>query len=334
MSADFTRLAAIAGAYVEARILQAAVSLGVFDALRGKDALDAAALAAAIGAEARATGLLADALAVMGLLDKDGRRYRLNELSATYLTTGSPRDFSGMVRFEALSWDAWGRLEEAVRSGRPGRVPDMYQADEAETGVFIDAMDSLVRARGDAEVTAGALDLAGARRLLDIGPGPATYPIALCRRYPALRATLYDLPGTLRITERYVRASDVADRIECVAGDYRTDAVPGGQDVAFLSNIIHGEDEATNEALMRKLTDSLVPGGRLVIKDHMLEGSRAETDSGTVFSLLMLLTTTGGRCYTVGEVRGWLERCGLVDVERVELPAPLTSSLVVGRKPS
>ena len=334
MSEEFTRLATIAGAYTEARILQAAVSLGIFDALRGKEALDAAALAAAIGAEARATGLLADALAVMGLLGKDGRRYRLNELSATYLTTGSPRDFSSMVRFEALSWDVWGRLEEAVRTGRPARVPDMYQTDEAETGIFIDAMDSLVRARGDAEVTADALDLSGARLLLDIGPGPATYPIALCRRYPALRATLYDLPGTLRITERYVHASDVAGRIEYVAGDYRTDAVPGGQDVVFLSNIIHGEDEATNEALMGKLADSLVPGGRLIIKDHILEGSRAETDTGTVFSLLMLLTTAGGRCYSFGEVRGWLERSGLVDVERVELPAPLTSSLVVGRNPS
>ena len=333
MSDDFARLAGIAGGYVEARILQVAVALGVFDALRHEEGADATTVADAIGADGRATGLLLDALAVMGLLDRDGRGYRLNELSATYLTNGSTRDFSGMVRFDALSWDVWGRLEDAVRTGRPARMPDMYQGDEAETRIFIEAMDSLVRARGDAEVTAGILDLGDPLRLLDVGPGPATYPVALCRRYPNLHATLYDLPGTLHITERYVRASDVADRLECVAGDYRTDAVPGGYDVVFLSNIIHGENEAINEALMEKLAKSLVSGGRLIIKDHVLEGSRAETDAGTVFSLLMLLTTDGGRCYSVGEVRGWLERGGLVDVERVELPAPLTSSLVIGRKP-
>ena len=332
MSDGFARLAGIAGGYAEARILQTAVTLGVFDALRDREAADAASVAAAVGADGRAAGLLLDALAVMGLLDRDGARYRLNDLSSEYLTSGSPRDFSGMVRFDALSWEAWGKLEDAVRTGRPARAPDMYQADETETGIFINAMDSLVKARGDAEVVAAALDLGGARRLLDVGPGPATYPIALCRRNPALRATLYDLPGTLRITERYVRASDVAGRIECVAGDYRTDAVPRGYDAVFLSNIIHGENEAANEILMAKLSESLVSGGRLVIKDHILGGGRAENDAGAVFSLLMLLTTAGGRCYTLDEVRGWLMRGGLTEVERVELPPPLTSSLVIGRK--
>ena len=332
MSDGFARIAGLAGGYVEARILQTAVRLRVFEALRKEDA-DAAGLAAAIGAEARATGLLLEALAVIGLVDRYGTRYRLNDLSRTYLLSSSPRNFSGMVRFDALAWDAWGKLEDAVRSGRPARPPDMYQTEEAETGIFIEAMDSLVNSRGDAALTADALDLGQARRLLDIGPGPATYPIALCRRYPALRATLYDLPGTLRITQRYVRASDVADRIECVAGDYRTDAIPGGYDVVFLSNIIHGENETTNEDLIRNLSKSLVSGGILVIKDHILGGTPTETAAGTVFSLLMLLTTDGGRCYTLDEIRGWFGRAGLADVSRVELPVPLTSSLVIGRKP-
>ena len=333
MSDGFARLAGIAGGYVEARILQAAVALGVFDALRDGSGAGANTVAGAIAADPRATGLLLDALAVMGLLDRDGQGYRLTELSATYLTSASPKDFSGMVRFDALSWDAWGKLEDAVRTGQPARRPDMYQGDEAETRIFIEAMDSLVRARGDAEITAGILDLGDPRRLLDVGPGPATYPVALLRRYPNLRATLYDLPGTLRITERYVRASEVGGRVECVAGDYRTDALPDGYDVVFLSNIIHGENETANEVLMGNLSKSLVSGGRLIIKDHILGGGRAESDAGAVFSLLMLLTTAGGRCYSLGEVRNWLERGGLVDVERVELPAPLTSSLVIARKP-
>ncbi len=332
MSEGFARVAGIAGGYVEARILQAAVCLGVFDALRRQTA-DAPAVAAAVGADARAMGLLLDALVVLGLLERDGPGYRLNDLSTTYLSAASPRDFSGMIRFDALSWDAWGKLEDAVRGGRPARVPDMYQHDEAETAVFIDAMDSLVKARGDAEVVAELLHLGGARRLLDVGPGPATYPIALCRRYPELRATLYDLPGTLRVTERYVAASEVAARMECVAGDYRADAVPGGYDVIFLSNIIHGEDEAANEALVGKLSGALVPGGRLVIKDHIVGGTPAETAAGTVFSLLMLLTTEGGRCYTREEVSGWFERAGLKDEGRVALPPPFTSSLAIGRKP-
>lgn len=333
MSNGFARLAGIAGGYAEARVLQAAVALGVFDALRDEEDADAAAVAAAIGAETRATGLLLDALAGAGLLEKDGPRYRLNDLSMTYLLSASPRNFSGMVRFDAMTWDVWGKLEDAVRTGRPARPPDMYQTEEAETGTFIEAMDSLVKARGDAEVVAETLDLGDARRLLDIGPGPATYPIALCRRYPALYATLYDLPGTLRITQRYVGSSDVAGRIRCITGDYRTGPIPGAYDVVFLSNVIHGENEETNEALAGRLAKSLVSGGRLIIKDHILDGTPAESSAGAVFSLLMLLTTDGGRCYGFSEIRRWLKQAGLVDATRTALPPPLTSSLVTARKP-
>jgi hypothetical protein len=51
---------------------------------------------------------------------------------------------------------------------------------------------------------------------------------------------------------------------------------------------------------------------------------------GSIFSLLMLLTTDGGRCYTFNEVRAWMEGAGLSKVEQIELPFPLTSSLVIG----
>ena len=64
-----------------------------------------------------------------------------------------------------------------------------------------------------------------------------------------------------------------------------------------------------------------------------IAGGYVEARILTVFSLLMLLTTDGGRCYTLEEIRGWFGRAGLTDAGRVELPAPLTSSLVIGRKP-
>ena len=48
------------------------------------------------------------------------------------------------------------------------------------------AMDSLVKARGDAEVMGKAFDWNNATELLDVGSGPATYPIALCNSFPAL----------------------------------------------------------------------------------------------------------------------------------------------------
>ena len=332
---NFSELAALIGGYAEARAIQAAVEAGLFDAL--EDSKDANGAARAIGCDPRATELLLNALVSIGLLAKKNTVYSLNETSSTYLLKSSPKYLGGMIAFDAALWRCWGDLPQALRTGKPARAPDMYQGDAAETERFIRAMDSLVRARGDAEAVLkyldDRLDLGGVEDMIDIGGGPATYPIAFCRRHASLRVTILDLPATLKVTERFVRAANLSDRIRLVEGDYRSGDIPGKYQLAFLSNIIHGEGPEENRRLMAKLYGSLEKGGRIAVKDHILDDSLTEPASGAVFSLLMLLTTGRGRCYSFTEVKGWMEQAGFREIRETRLPAPLTSSLVVGMKP-
>src|SRR5690242_738178 len=265
---DFAKLAGIASGHVEARIVQTAVELRIFDALT-EAVQDAPSVASNLSLDPRATELLMNALVALELLEKSDGKFSLMAVSRRYLTRSSPHYLGGMILFDASLWASWERLPDAIRSGSPVRPANMYQDDPAETAVFIDAMDSLVRARGDAEAITKAIDFDGVAMMLDIGSGPATYPIALCRNYPTLRATIFDLPGTLEMTRRYVAEAGLADRIQLIAGDYRRDTIPGKYDLVFLSNIIHGEDEAENAALMKKVSGNLVANGRVVIKDHI-----------------------------------------------------------------
>jgi hypothetical protein len=190
----------------------------------------------------------------------------------------------------------------------------------------------LVKARGDAEVVGEILDLHKVTDLLDVGSGPATYPIAFCRRWLTLRVTVFDFPGTLALTRRYIQDAGLADRIELVPGDYRTDEIPGRYQMIFLSNIIHGEGPEENRSLLKKLAAVLEPEGRIIIKDHILEDSRINPPLGAIFSLLMLLATEAGRCYAFREVAEWLEVAGLKKITRLDLPHPLTSSLITAEK--
>lgn len=316
---------------MEARAIQAAVSLGIFDELTDR-ARDAATVAAAIGADPRATELLLNALVGLGLLEEKGRLFSLNDTSSRYLVRSSSQYLGGMIQFDASLWDSWGELANAVRSGKPVRAADMYQTDPKETESFIYAMHSLVRARGDAEILADTLDVGAARELLDIGSGPGTYAIGLLAKHPELRATIFDLPGTMKVTETFVRASQFADRIRLVTGDYRVDPIPGTYQLIFLSNIIHAESSDQNALLFAKLYGCLDHGGKIVVKDHILDETLTHPAVGAVFSLLMLLTTVQGRCYSFEEVKGWLEKAGCGGIRRISLPPPLTSSLVVGER--
>jgi hypothetical protein len=87
-----------------------------------------------------------------------------------------------------------------------------------------------------------------------------------------------------------------------------------------------------NRYLIRKLFSNLKVGGKIVVKDHILDDSRAAPPVGALFSLLMLLTTESGRCYSFSEVKNWMEQAGLSQVRKIDLPPPLTSSLVIGAR--
>jgi len=321
----------LAGGHVEARIVQSAAELGIFDALEA-ESQSADALARQLKLEAHATELLLNALTALNLLVKQGQLFSLAAVAKRYLLRSSPQSVAGMIRFDASLWACWEKLPDALRTGKAVRPPNMYQDDPAETATFINAMDALVKARGDADVLATVMDWDGVNTMLDVGSGPATYPIALCQRFADLKATIFDLPATLNITEHFVREAGMAGRIGLIAGDYRSDPIPGRYDVAFLSNIIHGENSPKNVALIEKLAANLNPGGRLIIKDHILDDSRANPTVGAIFSLLMLLTTDGGRCYSFSEIAAWMNHAGLNQIQQIDLAPPLTSSLVIGTK--
>jgi hypothetical protein len=329
----FGDIAAMAGGHAEARAIQVALKLGLFEAL-SRGPLDEAALASTLGTEPNATGLLANALVALGLLHKSEAAFTLTGATRRYLLRDSSEYLGGMILFDAALWDVWGRLEDSIRSGKPARTPDMFQSAPDETARFIRAMDSLVRARADAAWVAENLDLRKIGRIADLGGGPGTYVAAMLTRWPHLRASIWDLPGTLAIAREVLaeREPTVHDRIEMVTVDYSRDQLPHGADAIFMSNIIHSEPAETNAALIKKCFDALPPGGMLIVKDHIMNRELTHPAAGAVFSLYLLLTTYG-RDFSFDEVCWWMRDAGFQEVEERALPSPpFTSSMVIAHK--
>jgi SAM-dependent methyltransferase len=332
---DFAELAALASGHAEARAIQTALKLGIFDMLE-RAPLDNAALAAAIAANRRATALIANAMVALGLLDKRAGRYSLTDASRRYLLRSSGEYLGGLILFDEAIFETWTHLEQTIRTGAPARATDMFQSRPAETERFIRAMDSLTRARGDPAYVAGRLDLSKVSMLADIGGGPGTYTVALLRRWPHLRAAIYDLPATLEVARKILAERELAAsaRIDLVRVDYLYDDIPGPCGALFMSNIIHSEDETDNAQLVRKCFRALEPGGMLIIKDHIMNADLTEPRAGAIFALYLLMATRG-RDYSFDEVSRWLRDAGFIDIKLEALPSPqFTSSMVIARKPS
>jgi SAM-dependent methyltransferase len=326
------RVLAAAFAYEGARAVQTAVLLGFFDRLtpRGRDAR---AVASACGTHPGATAILLDALVGLGLLRKGGARYTLAPDAARHFVSRSPHSLCDLILHAAFRYPEWAGLPYAVLTGKPVRPHDMFQHRREETRAFIRGMHNLAMARGDALKLPRLVDLSRARTLVDLGGGPATYAIQLCKAYPRLRATLLDYPGSLAIAREYVARARLGRRIVLRRANILEDRFGGPYDAALLSNIVHGEDIETNRRLLARVHGALAPGGIVIIKDHLMDRSLTRPPGGALFALTMLMYTRG-RCYGLHEIRGWLAEAGFSRGVKRRVPGTSAVAILIARKGS
>lgn len=315
-----------------ARILHQGVRFDLFSRVadEGKTVMQ---LARPLGSDPRALELLLNALVAMGFLRKESERYHATPLSQTYLVRGGPKYIGSLVLYQARRWTEWEHLEDAIRTGRPVREPDLYQGDPEDLKLFVHGLHELALARGDARYLAHVLPLQNVRKLADLGGGPGTYAAMLCRTYPKLRAVVVDQPATLKISRRILERFDTTGRVTTSAADILRDPIRGGPfDAALVSNVLHGEDEKTSARLLRKARDLLVPGGLLIVREHCMSPDRTEPEGSAVFALALLLGTRG-RTYSFAEMAAWIRAAGFLGVVEIPPEPPMTASLLLAVRP-
>ena len=114
----------MAGAHAEARAIQVALKLGIFEELARKSQNESE-IAGSLGTNQRSTMLLANAMVAMKLLEKHEGTYRLSVAAHRYLVQSSPEYLGGMILFDEAIFPYWTTLEASVRSGASARSPDM-----------------------------------------------------------------------------------------------------------------------------------------------------------------------------------------------------------------
>ncbi len=324
------RILQTTGAYWATCALHGAVALDVFTCI-GDQRSAGKSLARQLNVAEDAVIRLLDALVAMGLLSKDVDGYANTEASRTYLCADSEHYLGYIIRHHHHLVPSWARLPEAVRSGRPIRLPAKSKSD-AQREAFLMGMFNLAMQLAPRLVP--AVDLAGSRTLLDLGGGPGTYAIHFCRRYSDLAATVVDLPATQPIAEQTIHKFGMQARVSFVPGDYLRDALPAGFDAVWMSHILHGESERDCRGIINKAFRCLNPGGVAVIHEFILEDSLDGPLFPALFSLNMLLGTDGGRAYSQSQLAGMLGDAGFIDIERLDFCGPNDSGLMRGLKPA
>jgi len=296
--------------YQGAAVLAAAADLELFTALRSGPA-SARAVAEAIGCDLRGLEVLLDALTALRLLEKSGCNYRLAPGLEDLLLEDGSQTVLAMVQHQANCMRRWGQLAKAVKTGRPAeRVPSV-RGEAGDQASFIAAMDNISAPQADQVIQ--AMRPLTFSCLLDVGGASGTWTAALLRACPAGRAILFDLPVVIPMADERLTSLGLRDRVELVPGDFMTDPLPPGADLAWVSAIVHQNSRAENRQLFESVFHALVPGGRIVIRDILMDATRTQPIAGALFAVNMLVATEGGGTFTFEELSEDLVAAGFVD---------------------
>jgi SAM-dependent methyltransferase len=324
-SLDRDQLHAVLRAPYAARIILSAVDLGLLEPCHPGPA-SAEAVALACGTDVRATGVMLEALASLGLLEREGSGFEAGALVVAHLVRSSPRPLHGMVHHYLHQWERWSRLSEVVRSGRS--LPRTGQPRRVHTD-FVRAMDD-----NKAHLDLAAMvpvPLEGLRRVVDLGGGPGTIAVALARAVPEVVVTLVDRPRTLSVAAERVPADLWGSRVVPLAADLcGEDPIGQDYDLALLSAVLHAHGAREAAWMVGQAARALRPGGTLLIRELLLDDEDPErARDAAVFSVSLLINTERGRSFRRQEILDWMSAAGLRGLE--VLPVERGVALV-GRK--
>lgn len=318
----------VMGMMLFSRAVMAGVWFRVFDRL-ADGPRTAQELAAESGCDAHGMTLLLDALVACDYLEPEGDRYRNTRLG-DWLVSGRPRTLANFVRFNYDMWEVTSHLEGYVQRGEARDIHETL--DDPRWRNYMLGLRDLA-ALSAHEVVSKLRLRSAPRSLLDVGGGHSYYAIAMCDRFPTLRATIVDLEPATRVGREVVAQAGLSDRIEFRPGRLQETSFGENHDVAFLFNVMHHLDEETNRATLARLHAALAPGGKLVVWESF-RGERARPRKDQIGSLLALYfgITSRQQTYGFNQVAGWARAAGFREIQRETLRTAPFAGLLLAAK--
>ena len=328
------RILELLAGYQRTHVLLAALELDLFSGIAA-GATSASDLAARVGASPKGVRALADYLATLGLLRKNGTQYSLTPESALYLDRGSRAYLGEATKFLAspMLREGYGDALGAVRRGGSTPSHDSMAPNHPVWAEYARAMAPLfvLPAAGLAEQLLE--DPRPVRRVLDVAAGHGLFGIALATRRPEILCTALDQPEVFPALRSHAAAAGVGERVAELPGDAFTAAVGHGWDVVIVANFLHHFDPPTIVRLLGRLREAMADGGRLAIVEFVPNEDRVSPPAVAQFAMTMVATTRAGDAYTFPELAAMIAAAGYGPTRRGALPGSPERWIVAERDP-
>ena len=327
---DTIRLQDISYGHKAAGVLMAAIELDLFTKV-SEGAGTIPEIAKALNLSLLNAHRLVAACAGIGLLDKDGDKYRNPSDVERFLVKGK-RSYAGpWILLQKRDFEKWKELADHLRSPMPTSVLGAYgtytydMAKELHQATYSVGLGAGMRFARD-------VDMSNRSMILDLGGGSGAYCIAALQKYPQLKAVVFDLEPVCRVAEEFIAQWGLSDKISTHPGDFTKDPFPAGADVMIQASNLPQYDSGYLIEVFRKGYRALEPGGEYHLVGEALDDETGGPLGPCLWGIAEVLYQSQGRSHSEKEVQGYLEEAGFVDV-RIHSFIPGSLSRITGRKP-
>ncbi len=326
------RLQKMSWAFTQSAVLFGAIETGFFTAVSNNGESEQA-ISDALRLTLPNTQRMIVALLTLGLIERDGQGFRNAPDVERFLVRDKPSYAGAWVHWFHHQWGAWGELGERLAAGGEeqnlGFYTENFTVEHARR--YHQATGSV--GMGAARKFLREVDLAGRRKILDLGGGSGAYSIQAAKQYPEIEAVVLDLPEVVVISREFIAEHGVAGRVTAEACDFTADDFPEGADVILMNSNLPQYSGQVIQSVVQKAFDALVPGGEMHICGEMVNEDWNGPLIPAMCAVHGALFHSTALPHTPSDCIGYFEAAGFQDVQVREF-IPDILQHITGRKPA
>ncbi|WP_248958984.1 acetylserotonin O-methyltransferase [Sphaerisporangium perillae] len=320
--------------YSRAQLVRTAVELGIADRLAGGPRTSGE-LNEEIGGHPDALSRFLKACTAIGLLEEpEPERFALAPLGEFLRTDTHAGSAISKVALGAAGPGMYRMGEfftEVVMTGKPVAKSafgldfyDYYAANTTEGTRFGDMMALMTH--GCAEALATTFDFGPYRKIVDVGGGHGMLLSRILQAAPHTTGVVYDMPETVAGARRYLEEQGLADRAECVAGDFHSE-LPSGGDLYTIKTVLCDWDDEHVARILANLYRATTPGTDVLLIDWIMPADAYGNKDfliGLYLGSFNMLAQSGGKIRNLAEWTRLIEGAGFEISDTLTLPDPPT----------
>lgn len=308
---------------IKSQLLKAGIDLGIFDALLEFSTVEQ--VAATIASHTDNTLRFLNALATIGLVQKQDGLFRNGPETAEFLVKSSPTYLGPFLKMaHGMCVEPLGNIGTLVKEGPLLKTdePDLTSEDLwAQVTRTCAAWVSGGAGTQMAGLVSRLPEFSNFNRMLDLGGGHGMFTLYFISAHPTMTGVVYDRPAVVPVAEAFAAEYGLQERITVRAGDYLNDDIGKGYDFIWACSTLNFARDSL-ESMFSKISAALNTGGIFISFQDGLTHEQTQPDV-MLGHLSHAMQMDADLFFEQGEISSTMLRCGFSSVQSRTIQTPM-----------